>query len=114
VVVQAQPLGLGDRALELAVACHRRDVEQRAVDGGDRDAFVVADVLGIEGACAVQADGRGAVAPAGRGDVDARLVGVKQPQCAAAVRCESTAPGPHASTAASRWPSGRSAVCPTA
>jgi hypothetical protein len=78
VVVHAQPLGLGDRALEFAVARHRRDIEQRAVERGGRDALIRRGVLGIEGACAVQADPRGAVAAAGRGDVDACLVGPEQ------------------------------------
>jgi hypothetical protein len=78
VVVQAQPLGLGDRALELAAARHGRDIEQRAVDRRDRDAFVVGGVLGIEGARAVQADPRGAVAAARGADVDARLIGPEQ------------------------------------
>jgi hypothetical protein len=78
VVIQAQPLGLGDRALELAAARHGRDIEQRTVDRRDRDAFVVGGVLGIEGACAVQADPRGAVAAARGGDVDTRLVGSEQ------------------------------------
>ena len=36
------------------------------------------------------------------------------PQCDAALRCDSTAPSPHANTAANRRPSGRSTPCPTA
>ena len=65
VVVELQALGLRERALELAGACGGREIEQCAVDRRDRDAFVVGGVLGIEGARAVQADPRGAVAAAG-------------------------------------------------
>ena len=78
VVVELQALGLGERALELAAAGGRRDVEQGAGDRRGRDALVAGGVLGIEGASAVQADPRGAVAAARRGDVDARLVGAEQ------------------------------------
>jgi hypothetical protein len=60
-----RPLGLGHRALEFAAARQRRDVEQRAVEGRGRDALMGGGVLGIEGACAVQADGRGAWRPRG-------------------------------------------------
>jgi hypothetical protein len=103
---------LGDRALEFPVARDRRDVEQRAVDRRDRDALVGGGVLGIEGACAVQADPRGAVAAA---VTSMRVWSVlSRPQCAAAVRWESTAPGPQASTAANLCPSARSAVWPRA
>jgi hypothetical protein len=80
VVVHAQALRLGHRALEFALARQRRDVEQRAVHGRGRDALMGGGVLGIEGARAMQADPQGAVATARRGDVDARLVGSEQAQ----------------------------------
>ena len=62
------------------------EIEQGAVDRGGRDALVVGGVLGIEGACAVQADPRGAWRP--RGAVTSMRVWsvLSRPQCAAALR----------------------------
>ena len=73
--------------------------------------LVAGGVLGIEGTSAVQADPRGAVAAAGSGDVDARLVGARagpsaRPRCGGSGRRS----GPQARTAASRRPSARSAA----
>ena len=61
VVEDAKPLGLCDRAVEVARLHRRREVEQRAGDGRDRDAVVAGGVLGVEGAWAVQADPPAAV-----------------------------------------------------
>jgi hypothetical protein len=69
VVVELQALGLCERTLEVAGRGVGGDVEERAVDRRDRDSVVARGVLGIEGACAVQADPRGAATGRGRGHV---------------------------------------------
>ena len=60
-VVELEVHGLRQRAFELVVSHRCRQVEQGAVDGRDRDAFVAGGVLGIEGTRGVQADPRDAV-----------------------------------------------------
>ena len=78
-VVELQVHGLRQRPLELVVSHRCRQVEQGAVDGRDRDAFVAGGVLGIEGTSAVQADPRDPVPGRGRHHVDALLVSREEP-----------------------------------
>ena len=81
------------------------------MDGRDRDALVAGGVLGIEGTRAVQADPRDPVPGAGAITSMRSWSVASSPQCEAALRWLRTAPGPQASTAANRWPSGRSIRC---
>jgi hypothetical protein len=74
VVVELQALGLRQRTLQVVGWNRCGDVEQGAVDRRDRDAFTVGGVLGIEGACAVQADPRDAVSGHGGGHLGSGCV----------------------------------------
>jgi hypothetical protein len=72
VVVELQALGLRERALEAIAADGRGQVEQRARDRRDRDAFVGVGVTGIEGTRPMQAHPRRGGPASRRGDIDQR------------------------------------------
>jgi hypothetical protein len=58
VVVELQALGLRERSLQAVRLDRRGEIEQRARDRRDRDAFVAGGVPGIEGTGPMQADAR--------------------------------------------------------
>ncbi len=65
VVVELEALGLRERSLEVVARDLAAMSSSVRCDGGDRNAFVVGGVLGIEGTRAVQADPRDALRDAG-------------------------------------------------
>ncbi len=104
-------LGFVDGAFDLRPPKHRGEIEERARDR----------VTGMPRSMVISSSGRGSVwirirrrGRLDRSTVTSSAVGWRRPQWAAAARWLSTAPGPAASTAAIRTPSGVSSVWPTA
>jgi hypothetical protein len=73
-VVELVAEGLAEGVVEVAPRSGGREVEEGPGEGGDRDASERGGISGIEGACAVQADPRGACFRRGRGHVRLRRV----------------------------------------
>ena len=98
----AQVLGLGDELLRAAPAQDRRAVQQRSGDRRGRDAVDHRDILRPRSARRVGDDDARARRPAGerRSRRSAPGSPCRSARSRAPVRCDGTAPGPQASTAA--------------
>jgi hypothetical protein len=85
--VAAQPQGGGEDVLELVDLGRRRDVEHRALHGGDRHAASARDIATVQAARAVYDDAFAAASPTRRGHVDCAdwLCGKAPPRGSAAV-----------------------------
>jgi hypothetical protein len=85
VVVQAQVLGLRERAFEAVRLRRRGEIQQRPRHRRDGDALMGGRVAGVEAASAVQADATSAVSPARSGHIDVGGRSVEQaPMCSGA------------------------------